>query len=117
MRFAFVPLLCAAVAAALIAPPPPAAWGASLHIEAEDYVASSSSEDLYVSGGVLYGLDFPNQWVRYNLPAFEPGRYTVVVKCWGELETPYHLQGAVDGGSSGSRTVELNFLGLGSCGT
>jgi hypothetical protein len=119
MRFAFLALICTAVATALLFPLPPAARAAPLRIEAEDFVASHTvySEDLYVVDGVLYGLDYPGEWARYEVPAAGPGRYSVAVKCWGDYGTPFHMQVVVEVGSSSSQTVDLNFIGLGSCDT
>ncbi len=110
--------LAVAVAAAL-------AWTASAapagtwRVEAENYVASNNilPDELSVVDGVLYGLDAPGEWTRYDLPAIEPGRTTVLMKCWGLLGVPYELRLDLVTPGYSPQSVDLNFIGRGSCGT
>jgi hypothetical protein len=108
-----------AVAAALLVALPPSLGAQTLHIEAENYVAAQhiDPDDFYVVDGVLYGFDFAGEWTRYDLPALAPGRYAVVLKLWGSLGTPYSLHLIVDNPPNTPQTVDLDFIGRGSCGT
>lgn len=119
MRCSLLTLLCLAVAATLLLPVPPAARAGTLRVEAESYFDSHNivPDDLQVRDGVLYGLDYDGEWTRYALAALEPGRYSVVLKCWGALGTPYKLHLTLDNPPRNPQTVELSFTGRGACGT
>jgi hypothetical protein len=117
MRFASSLLLAGFLVMGLVTASP--AQAGTWRVQAETYIDSHNvfPDDLSVLDGVLYGLDYPGEWTRYALPALEAGRYAVVVKCWGPLQTPFHLQVVLEGPQTSSQTVDLNFIGRGSCGT
>jgi len=119
MRWTLFALLCSAVVATLLLPAPPAARAGTLRVEAESYVDSHNivPDDLHVVDGILYGLDYDGEWTRYALPALEPGRYSIVLKCWGALGTPYKLHLTLDNPPRSPQMIELSFTGRGACGT
>ena len=70
-------------------------------IEGESY-SSSHDIDYGVIAGVagpgcsggdmLVGLDYPNEWVRYDTAISPYGKYATTMKCRGDLGVEYRLQ-------------------------
>jgi hypothetical protein len=110
---------CTVLFAAVLLQAPGAARAATLHIECEDFTASYNvyPEDPQGIGGVLYGLDWPGEWTRYNLAALAPGRYSVVVKCWGDYNTQTYVRLTLSQAPANAQLVDVTYTGHGACGT
>lgn len=119
MRSQLLSILAVAAAALLLVGAPQQSRAQTLRIEAESYIASHNivPDDIHVENGVLYGLDYLGEWTRYDTSALAPGRYAVTVKFWGQLYTPYTLHLTLDNPPHTLQTVDLTFIGRGSCGT
>lgn len=92
------------------------AW--AIRVEAEYFVAAHNivPNDITVSNGVLYGLDYGGEWTQYTIPAVPAGAYAASMRCWGILYTPYHMQLVLESPPWDTQTVDLRFTGLGTCG-
>jgi len=90
----------------------------ALRIEAESFALTHNiaPDPITVSAGVLYGLDFENEWARYSVQPVLPGAYAVQLKCWGLLNYPYHMQVVLESAPGSTQTVDLQFTGRGTCG-
>ena len=106
------------IAAALLVLGLAAFPAAAFRIEAESYTAAYNiaPDDIFVSAGVLYGLDYPAEWTRYELAPTAPGAYAVTLLCWGALYTPYRLQVVLESPPAATQTIDLQFTGHGTCG-
>jgi hypothetical protein len=92
-------------------------------IEAESYISSHDIDYGIIdgvpgpgcSGGdMLVGLDYPDEWVKYNVSISPYGEYAVSMKCRGDLGVQYRLQLAFLPEQVGiGQTVSFQFTGAG----
>ncbi|MEJ2720988.1 MAG: hypothetical protein P8181_07575, partial [bacterium] len=92
-------------------------------IEGEDFVAYHDVGGVGIasillsgcSGGhALSGLDQVGEWVEYNVPVSEFGRYTFLMKCRGDFGVPYTLRMVFTPAEEGTeQTVDFAFVGMG----
>ncbi|MGD1048277.1 MAG: hypothetical protein ABR899_05940 [Candidatus Krumholzibacteriaceae bacterium] len=104
------------LAAALMMLVPCVALGAEALVQASTYLLSHdiAFDPITRANSILNGLDYPGEWVTYQLPALPFGTYSVNLKVWGEAGVQYHLELVtmpVQGGEP--QTIDLDFVGLG----
>ena len=110
--------LIALVAAVLIFAPS-LALGVDVSVQAEDFTSSYNimPENIRGEGGALLGLDYAGEWAEFQVAAATFGTYTVTMRCWGNLNVPYHFHLVtlpVQG--EDSQTIEISYIGRGFCG-
>jgi len=73
----------------------------TVFIEGEGYFSSHDIDYGVISGvpgpgcsggDMLVGLDYPDEWVKYNVSISPYGEYAVSMKCRGDLGVEYRLQ-------------------------
>jgi hypothetical protein len=111
--------LCALIALTIILTPC-LARAESVSVQAEDFFDSYNVEleAIRADGGALKGLDYAGEWADFYLQAPAFGTYAVTIRCWGDLNVPYHfhlvtlpLQG------EDPQTIEFTYWGKGLCGS
>lgn len=108
-------VLIAALAAVCLPEP---AHAAKIEVDAAVYTSSNNIDydAIRPIGGILYGLGAPGEWTQYAFAMSEFGEYSVLMKCWGELNVPYTLSLTVhDGTGLGDQTIYFSFTGRGDC--
>jgi hypothetical protein len=103
--------------AVLLLATPLAAAAAALRVELENF---TSYFDIYPDephsvNGILHGLDSAGEWTRYELPAIEPGRYNLVLKCWTLFGSPCVMEAEVVAEPAGAQSSRFSFVGRGMC--
>jgi hypothetical protein len=110
--------LIAFVAAVLILTPS-LARGVDVSVQAEDFTSSYNimPESIYASGGALIGLDYAGEWAAFQVSAASFGTYTVSMRCWGNLNVPYHFHLiTLPVRGEDPQTIEISYTGKGYCG-
>lgn len=65
-------------------------------------------------GDMLVGLDYPNEWVKYNASISPYGKYAVEMMCRGDLGVEYRLQLTFMPEEIGpAQVVTFQFMGAG----
>jgi hypothetical protein len=108
-----------ALAAVIIVMSPCLAWASEVYVQAEDFTSSYNvmPENIRADGGVLLGLDYAGEWAEFQVAAAPFGTYSVTLRCWGNLNVPYHFHLVtlpVQGEEP--QTIEISYTGKGSCG-
>jgi hypothetical protein len=108
------------LAAVMILLSPCASRGASVSIQAEDFTGSYNimPEAIRAEGGSLIGLDYAGEWATFQIAASPFGTYTVTMRCWGNLNVPYHFQLVTlpVHGEKDPETIDITYTGKGYCG-
>ena len=110
--------LIALVAAVLILAPS-LARGIDAFIQAEDFTSSYNvmPENIRADGGALIGLDYAGEWAGFQIAAAAFGTYTVTMRCWGNLNVPYHFHlHILPVQGEDPQTIDIDFTGKGNCG-
>ena len=89
-------------------------------VQAEDFFNSYNIEleAIRADGGTLKGLDYAGEWAEFYLLAPAFGTYGVTIRCWGNLNVPYHFHLVtlpLEG--QDPQTIEFSYWGKGSCGS
>ena len=110
--------LIALVAASLILAPS-LARGVDVFIQAEDFTSSYNvmPENIRADGGALIGLDYAGEWAGFQVTTAAFGTYTVTMRCWGNLNVPYHFHlHILPVQGEAPQTIDIDFTGKGYCG-
>jgi len=110
--------LIALVAAVLIFAPS-LALGVDVSVQAEDFTSSYNimPENIRGEGGALLGLDYAGEWAEFQVAAATFGTYTVTMRCWGNLNVPYHFHlHILPVQGEEPQTIEISYIGKGFCG-
>jgi len=109
--------LIALVAVLLLAPS--LARGVDVFIQAEDFTSSYNvmPENIRADGGALLGLDYAGEWAGFQIAAAAFGTYTVTMRCWGNLNVPYHFHlHILPVQGEEPQSIEISYTGKGYCG-
>ena len=109
--------LIALVAVLLLAPS--LARGVDVFIQAEDFTSSYNvmPENIRADGGALLGLDYAGEWAGFQIAAAAFGTYTVTMRCWGNLNVPYHFHlHILPVQGEEPQSIEISYVGKGNCG-
>jgi hypothetical protein len=111
VAISLVVLVCAATSTSAI--------DLSIEAEAFRYAHDIANDRIAANGTLLFGLDSPGEWTQYELSTSSFGTFGVVMRCWGDINVPYHLQLLVlpSEGEGDPQMVDFNFIGKGSCGS
>jgi hypothetical protein len=107
------------IAAAILFLSPGFARAIDVYVQAEDFTSSNNimPENIRADGGSLLGLDYAGEWAEFQVAAATFGTYAVTMRCWGNLNVPYHFHLAilpVQGGEP--QQIEISYIGKGFCG-
>jgi hypothetical protein len=108
-----------ALAAAIIVMSPCFARAVDVSVQAEDFTSSYNvmPESIHASGGALIGLDYAGEWAAFQVSAASFGTYTVTLRCWGNLNVPYHFHlMTLPVRGEDPQTIEISYTGKGNCG-
>jgi hypothetical protein len=97
----------------------PAARAIDVFVQAEDFTSSNNvcPESIRADGGALLGLDCAGEWAQFQIAAATFGTYTVTLRCWGNLNVPYHFHLAVmPVQGEDPEIIEISYIGRGTCG-
>ena len=108
-----------ALLSALILLLPAAAWALTIHLEAVNYTSSfnAGGDGIRAVNGALSGLDYPGDYVCYNLKPTSFGFYGVTIRCWGVNGYPYEMQLIIEDIDQNAQVVDIYFVGKGTCGS
>ncbi len=96
----------------------------TIKIEAESFTSSYDVEydvirsaiNTTCSGGyMLVGLDYPGEWVKYDLGVSAFGVYSANIRCQGDLGQSYSLRMIITSNdiNDSPQSVDFNFTGKG----
>ncbi len=108
-----------ALAAALLILSPGLVRAVDVDVQAEDFTNSYNIEPeiIRADGGSLLGLDYPGEWAEFHFAASTFGTYTVMLRCWGNANVPYHFHLAImPVQGEDPQTIEISYIGKGFCG-
>lgn len=111
-------MLIAIVAAAIILCPC-FARAIDVFVQAEDFTDSYNimPESIHADGGALIGIDYPGEWAKFQVTAAAFGTYTVTMRCWGNLNVPYHFHlDTMPIRGEDPQRIEITYTGKGYCG-
>ena len=95
---------------------PCAALGADALVQASTYILSRdiAFDPITRANSLLNGLDYPGEWVTYQLPSLPFGTYQVTLKGWGDAGVHCILE-LVTMPAQGEepQTIYLDLLGQG----
>ena len=108
-----------ALVAALVFLFPGFARAIDVFIQAEDFTSSNNimPENIRADGGALLGLDYAGEWAGFQVAAATFGTYTVTMRCWGNLNVPYHFHlHILPVQGEEPQSIEISYTGKGYCG-
>jgi len=108
-----------AIVAAVLVLAPSLARGIDLFVQAEDFTSSYNvmPDNIRADGGALLGLDYAGEWAGFQVAAAAFGTYTVTMRCWGNLNVPYHFHlHVLPVQGEEPQTIEISYIGKGFCG-
>ena len=108
-----------ALVAAVIVLSPCLARAIDVYVQAEDFTSSNNimPENIRADGGALLGLDYAGEWAGFQIAAAAFGTYTVTMRCWGNLNVPYHFHLAIlPVQGEEPQLIEISYVGKGNCG-
>lgn len=108
-----------ALVSALIVLSPFPARAIDVFVQAEDFTTSNNimPDNIHADGGALMGLDYAGEWAQFQVAAATFGTYTVTMRCWGNLNVPYHFHlHIMPVFGEEPQSIEISYTGKGYCG-